>query len=61
MNPGELEKWAKKILKVVQVDGTAVRCCYKTMPITEWNTWEHDNNEGIESSSSFSSPKIGTV
>ena len=48
MNPGELEKWAKKILKVVQIDGTVVRCCYKTMPIAEWNSWKWENNDNIE-------------
>ena len=29
MTPNELEKWAKKILKLIQVDGTAVGAVIK--------------------------------
>ena len=47
MTPNELEQWAKKILKLIQVNEMAVRCCYKTMPIVQWNSWKGDNNESI--------------
>ena len=36
MAPAELEKAAKKIIKLVQVNGTAIRCTYKAMSAAEW-------------------------
>ena len=48
MTPAELEKWAKKILKLVQVNGTAIKCSYKFMSVAEWGSWKRDNNENVE-------------
>ena len=53
MNPTELEKGAKKILKLIQVDGMSVRCYYKTMSIAEWNSWKRDNNENVDTRFGF--------
>ena len=42
MTPMELENAAKKILKLVQVNGTAIRCTYKSMSTQEWLKWKKD-------------------
>ena len=48
MTPAELEKAAKKILKLVQVNGTAIRCTYKSMSVQEWATKKRGANDNIE-------------
>ena len=42
MTPAELEQWSKKILKLIIVDGMAIRCSYKSMSIAEWGSWKRD-------------------
>ena len=53
MTPAELEKWAKKILKFVQLNGMAIRCSYQSMSIAEWNSCKRDNNENVETCFGF--------
>ena len=48
MTPADLEKWTKKILNLISVDGTAVFCTYKSMSIAEWETWRRDGNQDVE-------------
>ena len=36
------EKAAKNISKLVQVNGTAIRCTYKSMSMQEWLKWKKD-------------------
>ena len=40
MPSAELEEAAKKVLKLVQMNGTAIRCTYKTMSVQGWATWK---------------------
>ena len=44
----EPEMAAKKILKLVQVNGTAIRCTYNFMTVQEWGTQKRDANDDIE-------------
>ena len=46
MTPVELEKWTQKNL---EVDGNAVVCSFKTMPIVKWNSWRCNGNHDVES------------
>ena len=48
MTTAQLEKAVKKILKLVQVNDTAIRLTYKSMSVAEWLTWKRDNNDNIE-------------
>ena len=48
MTPAELEKAAKKILKLVNVTGTALRCTFWTMTVQEWVSWRREANDNIE-------------
>ena len=48
MTPDELEKWTKKILKLISADGSAVLCTYKSMNIAEQGTWRHNGKQDVE-------------
>ena len=40
--PADLEKWTKKILKLISVEGNAVICNFKSISIAAWNSWRRD-------------------
>ena len=48
MTPAELEKIAKKILKLVQINGGNLRCNYRTMTVQEWNSWRREQDWNLD-------------
>ena len=42
MTQAELEKAAKKILKLVNINGGNLRCNYRTITVQEWNSWKRE-------------------
>ena len=48
MMPAGLEKWTKKILKLISVDGNAVLCNFKSLSIAEWNSQRGEGNQDVE-------------
>ena len=48
MTPAELEKIAKKILKLVQINGGNLRCNYRTMTVQEWNSWRREGEWNMD-------------
>ena len=48
MTLAELEKIAKKILKLVQINGGNLRCNYRTMTVQEWNSWRREQDWNLD-------------
>ena len=48
MTPAELERAAKKILKLINVTDTELRCNFWTMTVQEWASWRREANANIE-------------
>ena len=48
MTPAELERAAKKILKLINVPATGLKCNFPTMTVQEWASWRREANDNIE-------------
>ena len=48
MTRAELERWTKKILKLISFEGKAVLCNFKSMSIAEWDSWRRNVNNDDE-------------
>ena len=58
MTPAELEKVAKKILKLVQINGGNLRCNYRTMTVQEWSSWRREGDWNMDQWLSFTLSQV---
>ena len=48
MNVNDLEKFCRKIVKLVKFENNSVRCNYLAMIKAEWASWKKDNNQQLD-------------